>query len=260
MMRNIVAVFFCLLTTAAWAADRELALKVGEKRSFSLPGVAQIAVDDAQVVEGRSHDDRLDVEAHRSGSARILVLLKSDQWVTFHVKVVAGDVPEGPIPEALPADGEPVRLRAGERRAFETPGIARMPLSGVGTFEAKVIGKTLELRATAAGRSTLELWLNGGRHVTVPVIVEGGVEVVPTPSRLGMLAGETVDVTVNGEQLVKAPDVESVQVEDDDVAEARIVGDGRVVVRGLNEGDTHVIIRRGGRLFSHPVNVTASGG
>jgi hypothetical protein len=135
-----------------------------------------------------------------------------------------------------------------------------MPMSGGGSFEAKVTGKVLELRATSPGRTVLELWLNGGKHLSLPVVVEG--EAPPAPvqvSRTNVLMGETVEVPVNGEKLLKTLDVESVQVEDDDVAEVRIVGDGRVVVRGLNVGDTRVLIHRGGRVYSHPVYVTGQG-
>jgi hypothetical protein len=259
MMRLIVVVF-CLLSTAAWAVDRELSMKEGERRSFKLPGIAQVAVDDAQVLEGQGHEDRLDVEAKQPGSARILVLLKSDQWVTFHIKVTPGDVPAGPIAEALPNEGEPLRLRIGERRAFETPGITRMPLNTGGIYEAKVNGKQLEVRGLATGRSMLDLWLNGGRHVMVPVVTEGEVPREAPVRRSDAFAGEPVEVPVSGEKLLKVPDVEGVQVEDDDVAEVRIVGDGRVVVRGLNEGDTHVLIRRAGRVYSHPVTVISPGG
>ncbi len=262
MNRRALAVFLSLVTTSAWAADRELTLRVGEKRSFNLPGVAQIAVDDATVIEGTAKDDHLDVEAHHAGSARILVLLKNDQWVTFHVKVGAGDVPEGPVLEALPNEGEPLMLRIGERRAFETPGIARLPLNPGGPYDVKVTGKQVELRGLVAGRAMFELWLQGGKHLSIPVVVEGvaGATQVAAPVRRSdFLNGEAVQVPVNGEQLVKVLDVESVSVEDDDVAEVRIVADGRFVVRGLADGETHVLVRRAGRVYSYPVNVTSGG-
>lgn len=252
-MRALVVIITCLFTTAAWAADRELTLKEGEKRSFKLPGVAQIAIDDASVVEGAAKDSNLTIGARRAGNARILVLLKNDQWVTFKVKVVAGDTREGPVPEALPNEGEPLHLRVGESRAFETPGISRMPM-GAQNFEAKVTGKLVELRGVAAGRSTLDLWLAGGKRLTLPVVVEGE-KGAPKPA--GVMSA-TIDVEQSGEVLVKAPDVEAVQVEDDEVAEVRIVGEGRVVVRGLSGGETVVNIRRAGKVYSHPVNVTGS--
>jgi hypothetical protein len=259
MKRSIAAVVVCLFTTAAWAADREISMKAGERRSFKLPGIAQIAVDDAQVVEGVGKGDSVDVEARHEGTARIMVLLKSDQWVTFRIKVGPGDVPSGPIAEELPGEGEVLRLRLGERRAFETPGIAKMPLNTGGTFDAKVTGKQLELRGLTPGRAMLELVLTGGKHLMVPVVVEPEAvqEVQVAARRADLLAGEVVNVPENGEQLVKVPDLESVSVEDDDVAEVRIVGDGRVVVRGINEGDTRVLVRRAGRVYAYPVNVTA---
>src|SRR4051812_3836768 len=151
MMRNAPAVVFFLLTTAAWAADRDVALREGERRTFKLPGIAQIAVDNAEVVETVGKGDSIDVEARRPGVARIMVLLKSDQWVTFRIRVTGGDLPEGPVAETLPGDGEPVRLRVGERRAFETPGIAKMPLNPSGAYETKVTGKQLEGRGVAGG-------------------------------------------------------------------------------------------------------------
>jgi hypothetical protein len=179
--------------------------------------------------------------------------------VTFHVKVTPGDVPEGPVAETLPPEGEPLMLRVGERRAFETPGIVRMPLNVGGAYDAKVTGKTVELRGLTAGRAMFELWLQGGKHVSVPVVVEGQTPQAMPVRRSDALSGEPVEVPVNGEQLMKALDVEAVSVEDDDVAEVRIVGDGRVVVRGLNGGDTHVLIRRAGRLYSHVITVTSTG-
>jgi hypothetical protein len=259
MKRSAAAVAVCLLTTAAWAGDREISMKEGERRSFKLPGIAQIAVDDAQVVEGIGRGDSIDVEARREGTARIMVLLKSDQWVTFRIKVVPGDVPSGPIAEALPGEGEVLRLRLGERRAFETPGIAKMPLNTQGAFEAKVTGKLLELRGVTPGRAMLELQLNGGKRLLVPVVVEPEVvhEVQAPVRRADLLNGESVNVPENGEQLVKVPDLEAVSVEDDEVAEVRIVGDGRVVVRGINEGDTRMVVRRAGRAYAYPVVVTA---
>ena len=81
----------CLFAAAAWAADRDLSMREGEKRAFKLPGVSQIAIDDAAVVEGVAKNDQLSVTARSPGTARILVLLKNDQWVTFKVRVVASE-------------------------------------------------------------------------------------------------------------------------------------------------------------------------
>lgn len=254
-MRAVVFLL-CVVATASWAADRELAMREGEKRSFKLPGVTQIAIDDASVVEGVAKNDQLNVTARRAGSARILVLLKSEQWVTFRVKVLASDFAEGPVPEALPAEGEPLRLRVGEARAFETPGIQKMPAAGAQSFEAKVNGKLLELRGVAAGRAVLDLTLAGGKRLQVPIVVEGERTVL-NEKRGNTTTADRLEIPVSGELLLKAPDVEAVQVDDDEVAEVRIVGDGRVVVRGLQEGETVVNVRRGGKVFSHPVYVSA---
>jgi hypothetical protein len=198
------------------------------------------------------------VVAKRSGVARILVLLKTDQWVTFKVKVVGGDLPEGPVPEALPGDGEPLRLRIGEARVFETPGIAKMP-GGAQNFEEKVNGMLLELKGVAQGRTVLDLTLQGGKRLQLPVVVEGERQVMQT-KRSDLAQGERLELAVSGEVLLKAPDVEAVQVDDDEIAEVRIVGDGRVVVRGLQEGTTFVNVRRAGRVYSHAVNVVPVSG
>ncbi|MBK7861727.1 MAG: pilus assembly protein N-terminal domain-containing protein [Archangiaceae bacterium] len=245
----------CLFATAAWAGDRDISMREGERRSFKLPGVSQIAIDDASVVEGVAKNDQLSVTARGAGTARILVLLKNDQWVTFKVKVAASDVAEGPVPEALPADGEPVRLRAGESRVFETPGILKMPVSGQG-FEAKVNGKLLELRGVSPGRTVVDLGLSGGKKVQLTVLVEGEKRGLGSAAKkVEQAAGERIELPVSAEILIKAPEVDGVQVEDDEVAEVRIVGDGRVVVRGLQEGETVVFVRRGGRVYAHPVLV-----
>lgn len=256
-MRAVV-ILICLSTATAWAADRDIAMREGEKRSFKLPGVSQVAIDDASVVEGQAKNDQLNVTARRAGSARILVLLKNEQWVTFKVKVLASDFPEGPVPEALPGDGELLRLRIGESRAFETPGIQKMPPAGAQNFEAKVNGKVLELRGLVAGRSVLDLTLAGGKRMQVPVLVEGERAVLQSP-RAATTPGDRLEIPVSGELLLKTPDVEAVQVDDDEVAEVRIVGDGRVVVRGLQEGETVVNVRRGGKVYSHAVYVAPSG-
>ncbi|MBL8956295.1 MAG: pilus assembly protein N-terminal domain-containing protein [Myxococcaceae bacterium] len=255
-MRSVV--FFICLSSTAWALDRDLSLREGEQRTFKLPGVAQVAIDDASVVEGTGKGDQLTLAARRPGNARVLVLLKTDQWVTFKVKVLAGDVAEGPLAEALPADGEPVRLRVGESRVFDTPGIAKLPGPGR-ELEVKVNGKVLELKGVAPGRAVVDVTLQGGKRVALNVVVEG--------ERLALQAkrseagrGERVEVPLSGEVLLKAPDLEAVQVEDDEVAEVRIVGEGRVVVRGLQEGETFVNVRRGGKVFSHAVSVVGSGG
>src|SRR5687767_12253903 len=142
MLKSVV-LLGCLAAVTAWAADRDISLKEGERRSFKLPGIAQVAIDDASVVEGTAKGDQLNVAAKAQGSARILVLLKRDQWVTFKVKVLPGDVAAGPVPESLPDAGEPIYLRVGEKRAFETPGIQKMPMGGP-AYEAKVSGKQLE--------------------------------------------------------------------------------------------------------------------
>jgi hypothetical protein len=255
-MRHFVALT-CLFATAAWAADRDLSMREGEKRAFKLPGVSQIAIDDSSVIEGVAKNDQLNVTARGPGSARILVLLKNDQWVTFKVRVLPGDVGEGPVPEALPGDGEPLRLRVGESRLFDTPGIAKMP-TGAQNFEAKVTGKQLLLRGVAPGRTVLEVTLTGGKRMQIPVVVEGE-KGGASPKRADATAGERLVLPVSGEVLLKAPEVEAVQVDDDEVAEVRIVGDGRVVVRGLSEGETFVNVRRGGRVYSHAVNVTSEG-
>lgn len=257
-MRAVVPFFF-LIAASAWAADRELSMREGEKRSFKLPGVTQVAIDDAAVVEGVARNDQLNVTARRAGNARLLVLLKNDQWLTFKVKVIASDFPEGPVPEALPGDGELLRLRVGEARAFETPGIQKLPPAAAQNFEAKVTGKVLELRGAAAGRSVLDLTLAGGKRLQLPVLVEGD-RTVQQSKRAGTTTAERLEIPVSGERLLKAPDVEAVQVDDDEVAEVRIIGDGRVVVRGLQEGETVVSVRRGGKVYSHPVYVAPAEG
>ena len=61
------------------------------------------------------------------------------------------------------------------------------------------------------------------------------------------------------EQLAASQHVLGSEVDDDEIAEVRIVGDGRVVVRGLQEGETFVNVRRAGRVYSHAVNVTSDG-
>ena len=256
-MRAVVTVT-CLLAATAWAADRDISMREGEKRAFKLPGVTQVAIDDASVVEGVAKNDQLSVTARRAGSARILVLLNNEQWVTFKVKVVGSGFPEGPVPEALPGEGEPVRLRIGEARAFETPGIQKMPPAGAQNFEAKVNGKVLELKGLAAGRSVVDLTLAGGKRLQLPVLVEGERTVLQS-KRADTTAGDRLEIPVSGELLLKAADVEAVQVDDDEVAEVRIVGEGRVVVRGLQEGETVVNVRRAGRVYSHPVYVSPSG-
>ncbi len=248
----------CLIATSAWAADRDLAMREGERRTFKLPGVAQVAIDDASVVEGTGKGEQLTIAAKRAGNARVLVLLKTDQWVTFKVKVLGGDVAEGPLPEALPSEGEPIRLRLGESRVFDTPGIAKLP-TGAQQLEAKVTGKVLELKGVAPGRVVLDLTLQGGKRLQLPVVVEGE-RLVLQSKRADLTTAERYDVPVSGELLIKAPDVEAVQVDDDEVAEVRIVGEGRVVVRGLQEGETHVNVRRAGKVYSHAVNVTAIAG
>jgi len=257
MRFKAVVLTSCLTAAAAWAADRDLSLREGERRTFKLPGVAQVAIDDAGVVEGTGKGDQLTLTARRAGSARVLVLLKSDQWVTFKVKVLAGDVSDGPLPEALPGEGEPVRLRPGESRAFDTPGIAKLPTMSP-QLEAKVNGKVLELKGLAPGRVVLDLTLAGGKRVQLPVLVEGERLVLQT-RKADAAAGERLEVPVSGELLVKAPDLEAVQVEDDEVAEVRIVGEGRIAVRGLQEGETRVNVKRGGKVYSHAVNVVGVG-
>lgn len=257
-MRALV-IFLCLTAATAWAADRDLSMREGEKRSFKLPGVAQIAIDDAAVVEGVAKNDQLVVTARSAGSARLLVLLKNDQWVTFKVRVLAGELGEGPVPEALPGEGEPLRLRVGESRVFEVGAIQKMPATGGQNFEAKVNGKLLELRGVTLGRSVLELQLSGGKRLQVPVLVEGE-KMVLAAKRSDAAQGERLEIPVSGEALLKVPDVEAVQVDDDEVAEVRIVADGRVVVRGLQEGETLVNVRRGGRVYSHAVYVKPQAG
>lgn len=253
--------FTCLVSTwtagsgGAWAADRDLALREGEKRAFKLGGVAQVAIDDASVVEAVAKGEQLNLTAKHAGNARVLVLLKNEQWVTFKVHVLASDFPAGPVAEALPEEGQPVRLRVGEARAFETPGIAKMPPPSAQTFEAKVNGKVLELRGLEPGRTVLSLELAGGKKLQLAVSVEGERQV----RRVDTTAAERLEVMVSGEQLLKAPDVEAVQVDDDEVAEVRIIAADRVVVRGLSEGQTVVNVRRGGRVYSHAVNVTGGG-
>ena len=69
---RVAVLFIVLTTTSAWAADRELSLREGEKRSFKLPGVTQIAIDDASVVEGVAKNDQLSVTARRAGCNRTL--------------------------------------------------------------------------------------------------------------------------------------------------------------------------------------------
>ena len=75
----------------------EPALREGEKRSFKLPGVAQIAIDDAAVVEGVAKADQLNVTARRAGNARLLVLLKNCEnvllvLVVFQLMLLAAEM------------------------------------------------------------------------------------------------------------------------------------------------------------------------
>jgi hypothetical protein len=249
-------VFTLFLSATAWAADRDISMREGETRSFKLAGVAQLAVDDVSVVEGAAKNDQLSITARHAGLARIMVLLKNDQWLTFKVKVVAGDLAEGPVPEALPAEGVPVRLRVGESRAFETPGVQKMPMAASQNYEAKVNGKILELKGVLPGRALADVTLTGGKRLQLPVLVEGVVAGSGVSLKRGE-TGEKLEIPLSGEVLLKADGLESVQVDDDEVAEVRIIGESRVVVRGLQEGETIVNVRRGGRVYSHAVNVTS---
>ena len=167
----LIAVCLVAGLASAAGADRDLLVKAGEKKSFKLPGVAQVAVDDASVVDVTTAADVLNLSGKRVGSSRLLVLLKNDQWVTYTVRVsAAGEVPTAPD----------------KRKPQPVDGIA---------------------------------------------------------------------VHVSGEVLLKTPDVEAVEIEDDSVAEVRIVSESRVVVRGLAEGETAVLITRAGRVERRPVTV-----
>lgn len=241
-----VAIFVC--ATASASSDRDLSLKAGEKRSFNLAGVAQVALDDASVIEVATKGDRITITAKKPGNSKLLVLLKSDQWVTFRVKVAGGDASSSLV-EALPDEGETLRLRPGERRLFETPGIAKLPPPSAGVYELKVNGKTLELQGLAPGRGTLAIAFTDGTRFSRPVLVEA----VPKAR------GDLVSVRISGEALVRVPEIESVEVEDDAVAEVHLVSDSALVVRGLSEGETAILIKRTTGAVEHrAVSVWAS--
>ncbi|MHB8872944.1 MAG: pilus assembly protein N-terminal domain-containing protein [Myxococcaceae bacterium] len=112
---------------------------------------------------------------------------------------------------------------------------------------------TLWVYKKGGNPQTFQLKVGTGRAPAVSEVGDGGITAI---------SGKAIELKVGAEMLVRISALEGLAVVDPEVAEARIISETLMVVRGVAAGSTHTLVYpRGGAMpTSYPVTVVGPPG
>jgi hypothetical protein len=142
--------------------ESEVDLRPGAQTTLTVRGLKQIAVGDPGIADVRSLDsDHVQVTAVGEGRTTLLIWTKTREIFSF--LVVVKTLPVERVPELPPR----VNLAIGQERKISVKGLERIAIGDPGVVDVTPEDDGLRLVGRAPGKTTLMVWLPGGRGSTL---------------------------------------------------------------------------------------------
>lgn len=144
----------------------------------------------------------------------------------------------------LAAEGEAIRLRAGEEKTVDVGAYSRLAIGQpeVAFVKASKEPGKLTVIGRNAGKTTLQVWRKGEGRISYLVTVHGGDAQASTPPAPQPTAQTKVPLFVGEQRALAVTDVSRIALGDPEIAEVRVEKSGELVMTGRSEGATSLIV------------------
>lgn len=151
-------------------ASSEVHLAVGEQKTLTFAGLSRVAVGDPSVVDVElGRNDRLALKALAPGVTTLLTWTTSGR--NSPTTIVVTGAPAEPK-DVTPAPSEALALAVGQTVTRTFPGVTRVAIGDPAIADVSPLPSgELSFKGTAAGHTTVLVWLAEGKRLTLDVTV-----------------------------------------------------------------------------------------
>ncbi len=221
----------------------QLVMRSGSQRVVKVPGLERVVVGNWSVLEVRRLGPDTLLLTARMSTATTLVVWINGELREIPVQV-GDDAPLGAATQTL-------ELSPGEQKVLEARDVIGLVVGSTYVVDAKQLGSDrIQLSAIEVGQSTVLAW-------TKDDVLTWAVRVVKARPASD-LPGERVALQVGKSRSFAIPNVMRVAIGDSDIADAKVGGDGSLIVDGVSEGETTLLVwTANGKRISSVIDVKA---